>query len=347
MEIPCQGPVRLKVDSNILPDRYLDPERIGLGAMGEIFRARDTALDRDVAVKVLAERYCDDEEIRERFTREGLTAAGLSSERGIVTIFDVGEWNGRPFIVMEYLPGGSVADRLRAGRPDVATALTWLEDAGRALDAGHRRGVVHRDVKPGNLLLDEGGHVHVADFGIASAPGRSSLTATGTVLGTAGYLAPEQAMGERAGPPADRYALGVVAWELLAGRRPFASDSPTAEATAHANSPPPSLCEHRPDLPCAELDRVFSRALAKDPAERPGSSAELVADLRHALAAGAEATQVVPRAPVARSCPSAAAGGRCDCSCSAPSCSARCSAEPPSPQPSRATTRPRRRASPT
>ncbi len=288
----------MRPNTDVLPDRYLEPERIGHGAMGDIYRARDAMLDRDVAVKVLAERYGEDEEIRERFTREALTAARLSAEAGIVTIFDVGEWRGRPFIVMEYLPGGSVAERLRGGGPDVAQALTWLEEAARALDAGHRRGVVHRDVKPGNLLLDAAGHVHVGDFGIASATGLSSLTMTGTILGTAGYLAPEQATGERAGPPADRYALAVVAWELLAGVRPFASDSPTAEATAHAHTPPPSLCEHRPDLPCRELDAAFARALAKNPAGRPGSCAELVADLRHALAAGTDSTQVVRRAPL-------------------------------------------------
>jgi eukaryotic-like serine/threonine-protein kinase len=266
--------------------------------MGDIYRARDSTLDREVAVKVLAERYAEDEEIRERFTREALMAARLSGEPGIVTIFDVGEWNGRPFIVMEYLPGGSLDERLRDGVPEVGQSLAWLEDAARALDAGHRRGVVHRDVKPGNLLLDANERVHVADFGIASATGLDSLTITGTVLGTAGYLAPEQAMGERATAASDRYALGAVAWELLAGRRPFASESPTAEAAAHANAAPPSLCDMRADLPCGELDAVFARALAKNPNDRPDSCAELVAELRHALAAGATATQVLPRAPV-------------------------------------------------
>jgi serine/threonine-protein kinase len=290
--------VALGVDMDILPERYRQPVRIGHGAMGDIFRAHDTALERDVAVKVLAERYCGDEEIRERFMREALTAAGLSSEPGIVTIYDVGEWNGRPFIVMEYMPGGSVADRLRARRPDDATALMWLEEAAVALDAGHRRGVVHRDVKPGNLLLDAEGHVHVADFGIASAPGRHTLTLTGTVLGTAGYLPPEQALGDRAGPAADRYALGVVAWELLAGRRPFANESTTAEAAAHVNSAPPSLCEHRGDLPCHDLDKVFVRVLAKEPAARPSSCAELVAELRQALEAGPRpAAAPLPRRP--------------------------------------------------
>ena len=283
-------------ETDVLPPRYRDAVRIGHGAMGDIYRAKDTTLDRDVAVKVLAERYAEDAEIRERFTREALTAARLSGEPSIVTIFDVGEWNGRPFIVMEYLPGGSLEQRLRTGPSEVGQALGWLEQAARALDAGHRRGVVHRDVKPGNLLLDRNEQVHVADFGIASATGLQSLTLTGTVLGTAGYIAPEQASGERATPASDRYALAVVAWELLVGERPFANDSPTAEAAAHVNAPVPSLCDHRPDLPCRELDRVFERALAKEPQARYGSCAEFVADLRYAIAAGAAQTEVIRRA---------------------------------------------------
>ena len=283
----------MQVETDVLPERYRDPVRIGHGAMGDVLRTRDTMLDRDVAVKLLAAHLAEDADLRARFTREGLAAARLSGEPGIVTVFDVGEWRGRPFIVMEYLGGGSVADRLRRGAPPVAEALEWLEETARALDAGHRHGIVHRDVKPANLLLDDGGRVHVADFGVASAVGLDSLTVTGMVLGTAGYLSPEQARGERATPASDRYALAVVAWELLAGERPFASNSPTAEAAAHVHTPPPSLCGRRRDLPCRELDAVFARALAKDPSWRPGSAGELVAELRHALAAGAQATQVM------------------------------------------------------
>ena len=289
----------MRIETGVLPERYSSPERIGRGAMGDIYRALDTLLDRVVAAKLLAERYAEDKEIRERFTREGLAAARLSGEPGIVTIFDVGEWQGRPFIVMEYLPGGSLDERLQAGVPDVGQSLAWLEQAARALDAGHRGGVVHRDVKPANLLLDANDEIHVADFGIASATGLDSLTMTGTVLGTAGYLAPEQAVGERATEASDRYALAAVAWELLAGRRPFASESATAEAAAHAHAPAPSLCTERPDLPCRELDEVFARGLAKDPRQRPASCGELVADLRHALASGATTTRVLPRAPAA------------------------------------------------
>jgi serine/threonine protein kinase len=253
------------------------------GGMGEIYRAVDQELDREVAVKVLAERFAEDHELRERFRREALTAARLSGNANIVTIFDVGEHEGRPLIVMELLPGGSLEQRMAGRAPCTpAQSLEWLEDAAAALDAAHAAGIVHRDVKPGNLLLDGRGHVHVADFGIASAAGLRSFTQTGTILGTAGYLSPEQAQGERATAASDRYALGVVAWELLAGRRPFASDNPTTEANAHVHTPVPSIHGANPSLP-RSYDAIFRRALAKDPAARYPSAAEFVGDLRREL----------------------------------------------------------------
>jgi eukaryotic-like serine/threonine-protein kinase len=272
----------MPASTTILPPRYRSPQRVAEGGMGEIYRATDEALGRDVAVKILAERYAQDGPLRARFTREALAAARLSGEPHTVTIFDVGEHAERPFIVMEYLPGGSLDDRLRLGRVSTGEALEWLDDAALALDAAHRHGVVHRDVKPANLLLDASGRVRVADFGIASAAGLDAMTKPGTVLGTAGYLSPEQAQGERAGAASDRYALGVVAYELLTGERPFQRDSPTAEATAHVNDPVPSVCGRGNDLPC-ELDPVFERALAKDPSARYSTCGEFVAELRNAL----------------------------------------------------------------
>jgi serine/threonine-protein kinase len=268
--------------------------------MGEIFRAEDEVLGRIVAIKLLAERYARDASMRARFTREALAAARLSADPSTVTIFDVGEWQERPFIVMEHLSGGSLEERLqRTGPPAAGEALSWLEQAAAALDAAHRGGVVHRDVKPGNLLLDREGALHVADFGIASAPGMESLTMTGTVMGTAGYFSPEQAQGERASPASDRYALAVVAFELLTGRRPFESNSPTAEAAAHVQAPIPSV-SGLSDLP-SELDPVFERALAKDPAQRFETAADFVAALRQALVAGAGTTRrLAPMSPPAR-----------------------------------------------
>jgi eukaryotic-like serine/threonine-protein kinase len=287
----------MPVDTAQLPPRYRSPERIASGGMGDIFVATDELLGRSVVVKVLSQRYARDEGSRKRFTREALAAARLTGEEGAVTIYDVGEWEDRPYIVMEHVRGGSLEERLRSrGAHPHAQALEWLEQAGRAIDAAHRHGVVHRDVKPANLLLDEDGRVHVADFGIASAAGTDSLTLTGTVLGTAGYLSPEQARGERATSASDLYAFAVVAYELLSGERPFADESAAAEAAAHANAPVPSISERDASLP-PELSWVFERALAKDPRARYGSAAEFVADLRNALSRAAGTTRNLGPAP--------------------------------------------------
>ena len=295
----------MHVDTNILPPRYQRPQRIGRGGMGDIYRAEDQTLGRAVAVKILSDRYAQDDAIRGRFTREALAAARLSGEPNIVTIFDVGEWQGRPFIVMEHLSGGSLDDRVRAqGAQPTGRVIRWLEQAATALDTAHARGVVHRDVKPANLLLDASENVHVADFGVASAAGLDSLTITGTILGTAGYLAPEQARGEQTTSASDRYALAVVAFELLTGKRPFEADSPTAEAIAHVHAPVPSVCDKLGSLPC-ELDPVFQRALAKEANARYPTCIEFVGALRRALdEAAGDTRQFAPvpsrlaRAPV-------------------------------------------------
>jgi eukaryotic-like serine/threonine-protein kinase len=281
-----------------LPPRYTDVEHIARGGMGDVYRATDTVLGRTVAVKLLSERYADNEDVRLRFKNEALAAARLSGAPFTVTIFDVGETDEQSFIVMEFLEGGSLEDRLNAGRPDTANVLRWLEQAAAALDAGHAAGVVHRDVKPGNLLLDGQGDVHVADFGVASAAGLDSLTMTGMVLGTSGYLSPEQAQGHRATPASDRYALAVVAWELLTGRRPFEAESPTAEAAAHVNAPVPSISRET-GVP-AELDPVFQRALAKDPAVRYDSAADFASAIRSALEQPERTTALLQPASPAR-----------------------------------------------
>jgi len=279
--------------------------------MGEIFRATDQELGRDVAVKVLAERYAQDGGLRQRFKREALAAARLSGNPNIVTIFDVDEHNGRPLIVMEYLSGGSLEERPGGPCPP-SQVIRWLEDAAAALDAAHQAGVVHRDVKPGNLIRDSRGNVQVADFGIATASGLESFTQAGTILGTAGYLSPEQARGERAGAASDRYALAVVAWELLAGRRPFQADSPTAEAAAHVTAPIPSLHEANPSVPVT-VDPVFMRALAKAPGDRYSTSAEFVGDLRRALHEDAGDTWIerpAPATPATHAVPSRGGASR-------------------------------------
>jgi serine/threonine protein kinase len=284
----------------VLPARYARPRMLASGGMGRVFHALDTELHRDVAVKVLADRYAGDQEIRARFRREALAAARLSGNPNIVTIFDVTEYGGLPMIVMEYLHGGSLEARIHGhGGCPPAQVLEWLEQAAHALDAAHAAGVVHRDIKPGNLLLDSRDQLHVGDFGIASAAGLHSFTETGTILGTAGYISPEQGRGERATGASDRYSLAVVAFELLAGERPYASASTTVEAARHVTDPVPAIHGVKAELP-ATLDPVFRRALAKEPADRFPTSAEFVAELRAAMHEDAGTTAWIvptPRIP--------------------------------------------------
>jgi len=265
--------------------------------MGEVYRATDSVLGRTVAVKLLSDGYARQDDARARFRREATAAARLSSAPNVVTVFDVAEHRGRPLIVMEYLEGGTVGERARAGRVPRAQTLIWLEQAAGALDRAHASGVVHRDVKPANLLLDADDAVHVSDFGIASTAGDDTLTAPGTILGTAGYLAPEQARGEPATAASDRYALGVVAFELLTGRRPFAGDTPTTEAFAHLHAEIPSAVALDPSLP-PPVDDVFRRALAKDPAERPATARDLVSRLRESLQADERAAPTIVVSPM-------------------------------------------------
>jgi eukaryotic-like serine/threonine-protein kinase len=266
----------------ILPSRYEEPRLVGRGGMGEIYLAHDRVLGRTVAVKLLAERLAEEPELRERFRREALTAARLSSVPHVVTIFDVGEHAGRPFTVMEYLPGGTLGQRM-TGPVEPARALAWLNEAAEALDAAHENGVVHRDVKPANLLFDGSDRLQVVDFGIARLVDETlGMTAPGTILGTAGYLAPEQASGRETTAASDRYALAVVAYELLTGHRPFERGSETAEAAAHIHEPVPPASEQGVGVP-EEVDAVFARALAKSPVHRYPTAAAFVDALGEAL----------------------------------------------------------------
>jgi serine/threonine protein kinase len=281
----------------ILPPRYANARRIGHGGMGRIYLADDSELGRKVAVKLLDDRFASNEQLRQRFKREALTAASLSGHPHVVTIYDVGEWEDCPFIVMEYLSGGTVGDRTRGQAVGPEQALTWLGQAGDALDAAHELGIVHRDVKPANLLLDERDEIAVGDFGIARIADdpTGGMTATGTVLGTAGYLAPEQALGHGATTASDRYGLGVVGYELLTGSRPFERGSETAEAAAHIHEPVPPVSTRNPRLPPA-ADRVFERALAKDPSHRFPTAGAFVAALRDALEGQEATTRLLPAA---------------------------------------------------
>jgi eukaryotic-like serine/threonine-protein kinase len=276
-----------------LPPRYTNPRPLAAGGMGEIVLVDDTLLGRPVVLKLLAEIYARDELVRRRFLREANAAARLSGHPHVVTIYDVGEWEGRPFIAMEYLPNGDLHHRLATGRPPFPTTAEWIAEAASALDDAHANGVIHRDVKPANLLLDGRCSVHVADFGIARVVDSvtTSVTMPGTVMGTAGYISPEQARGEPAGGASDIYSLGAVAYELVTGRRPFGRDTEADELDAHLHAPlpPPSAA---PGVPHA-VDAVFARVMAKDPAARYPTAAAFADALAGALERTDQPTAVI------------------------------------------------------
>jgi eukaryotic-like serine/threonine-protein kinase len=271
-------------DSTILAGRYELGPRLGVGGMSTVVSAFDERLEREVAIKLLAEHLADDSQFIARFRREALAAARLVHPN-IVQVFDFGldQASHRHYIVMELIRGQSGAEILREeGVLGVREALSIVGQACRGLEYAHRNGVVHRDVKPGNLLRGEDGVVKLADFGIAKAVSEeSSITQVGSVLGTAAYLAPEQAAGEQAGPAADLYALGVVTYQFLSGRLPYEAQSLTELALKQQREVPPRLDELNPDVP-PQLAMAVDRALALDPRQRPASAD----DLRHALADG-------------------------------------------------------------
>jgi len=274
-----------------LPNRYRVVRHIANGGMAGVWEAHDELLGRAVAVKVLASHLSEDERARRRFEREARAAAGLSSHPHVVTIYDVGEHDGRVFMVMELMRGGTVGERLKAGRAIAdETALRWLREAAGALDAAHEAGVVHRDIKPGNLLLDERDRLAIADFGIARLAMEDQLTATGQVLGTASYISPEQAVGAPATPASDRYALAIVAFELLTGDRPFRAEHFAAQARAHVEDAPPLATERDPSLPRG-VDGVLDRGMAKAPADRWDSATAMVAALDRAMGSARPATE--------------------------------------------------------
>jgi eukaryotic-like serine/threonine-protein kinase len=268
-----------------LPDRYKVVRHIANGGMAGVWEAHDELLDRAVAVKVLAQHLSEDERARARFEREARAAAGLSSHPNVATIYDVGEHQGRAFIVMELMRGGSLADLLRRGeRIEHQRALRWLREAASGLDAAHAAGIVHRDVKPANLLLDERDRLAIADFGIARLAWEEQVTQTGQVLGTAAYIAPEQAMGEPAVAASDRYALAVVAFELLTGEKPFEAEHFAAQARAHIEDDPPRVSELAPEF-SERVDDVIDRGMAKEPDDRWSTAEEFVERLGEALTA--------------------------------------------------------------
>jgi serine/threonine protein kinase len=270
--------------SELFADRYRLERRLGVGGMATVQLAFDTRLERHVAVKLLAEHLADDSSFVSRFRREALAAARLVHPN-VVQVFDFGldDATHRNFIVMEYVDGHSCAELLRdRGTLPPDEAVEILAQSCRGLAYAHRHGVVHRDVKPGNLLRSRDGMVKLADFGIAKAAEQSDITKVGSVLGTAAYLAPEQARGEPAGPASDMYALGVVAYQLLAGRLPYDAASLTDLARLQDSGPPPRLDEITPDVSPA-LAAAVARALHRDPERRYVDATEMETALRDGL----------------------------------------------------------------
>jgi eukaryotic-like serine/threonine-protein kinase len=257
--------------------RYRIERRLGAGGMSTVFMAKDTVLERPVAVKLLAEHLADDEAFVYRFRREALSAARLQHPN-IVQVFDSGQdpSTERHYIVMEYVDGPSAADMLRERKElDIDETVRLVRDACHGLDYAHRAGVVHRDVKPGNLLFaEEMGTTKLADFGIAKAAEQTRITQVGSVLGTAAYLSPEQARGEEAGPASDIYSLGVCAYQFLTGRLPHEYTSLTELALKQQQDPVAPIADYRPEVP-PELDDAVRLALERDPAARYSSALEM------------------------------------------------------------------------
>jgi serine/threonine protein kinase len=256
-----------------IDDRYRLDERIATGGMAEVWAAHDEELDRPVAVKLLL-RTADPA----RFSREARAAAALSHPN-ICQLYDFGEADGRPYIVLEYLPGGTLEDRLSSGEPlPTKEAARIANEIASGLAHAHARGLVHRDVKPGNVLFDGEGTAKITDFGVAQMEDAATLTEAGTLLGTAAYISPEQATAQPVTPASDVYSFGVVLYRMLTGRLPFEAESPLELATKHASEEPVPILSLRPDAP-PELERVATAALAKRPEDRPADGGALLAVL--------------------------------------------------------------------
>jgi serine/threonine-protein kinase len=275
-------------EPRVLGDRYEIESMLGRGGMATVYRGRDRVLDRPVAIKVLAEKYGGDQKFVTRFQREARAAAGLN-HRSIVSVYDTGDTDGEHYFVMELIQGETLADLLDRQRPLSSDhAARIAAGIAEALQAAHDQGLIHRDVKPGNVMLTPAGDVKVMDFGIARAASDDTLTQTGLILGTASYLSPEQSRGDPVDHRSDIYSLGCVAYEMLAGNPPFSANTPLSVAYKHVHDRPRPPSRTNSSVP-PEMETVVMRALAKDPDDRfPSADA-----FRQAIteAAGGEATE--------------------------------------------------------
>ena len=285
---------------DVIADRYELGRTLGAGGMARVVEAHDRVLDRQVAVKLLRDDIATDPAVRERFLGEARTAARFNHPNA-VTVFDTGQDGSQPWIVMELIAGEDLSERLaRGGRLDEVESVGIADAVLAALGAAHADGFVHRDVKPGNIMLLDDGGVKLADFGIAKGLQEmtAGLTATGQIIGTAKYLSPEQVDGNPASPASDVYAMGCVLYEMLTGQPPYTGESPIGIALAHTRDPVPNVLKARPDV-SPEVAAVVTRALAKDPAERYTDAGEMRRALRGEDVGGAFATTRVLAPPAA------------------------------------------------
>ncbi len=280
----------------MIDGRYRVIRRLGSGGMADVYLAEDTQLGRQVALKVLYRRFAEDSEFVERFRREASSAAGLQHPN-VVSVFDRGEWDGTYYIAMEYLPGRNLKQVVRDyGALDPALAVDLVMQILKAARFAHRRGIVHRDIKPHNVIVDDEGRAKVTDFGIARA-GTSDMTETGSIMGTAQYLSPEQAQGHPVDARADLYSIGIVLYELLTGRLPFDAESPVTIALKQVSEDPVPPMQLNPAVSPA-LDSVVMRALRKDPGERFQDADSFMAALESAIAGGYVETVAVAEDPI-------------------------------------------------
>ena len=293
-------------EEEVIADRYRLGPVLGRGGMGEVREATDQRLGRSVAVKLLQPSMASDPGARNRFEDEARSAAKLVHPN-TVAVFDTGEHEGIPYIVMEYLPGRTLADEIAEGPLAPARVRTVALQVLGALEAAHRAGVIHRDIKPGNILLTTDGTAKVGDFGIAKTAEGLDHTATGMILGTPSYLAPERILGAPATERSDLYATGVVLYEALTGSKPFAARTPLATAAAIQHGDPPPLTDARTGADPG-LIAAIERAMAKDPERRFASAAAMAADIQAAQAPTAEATRNIAT-PVTTAMPTTSPSG--------------------------------------
>src|SRR5919204_24816 len=280
----------------LFDNRYLIEKRLGSGGMADVFLARDESLGRRGGIKNLAERYAQGEGVLERVRRQASAAAGLGHPN-IVSIYDRGQAAGTSYIAMEYLTGPTLKDEIsrRAPLPE-AEAVNWAGQALDALEFAHRQGVIHRDVKPHNMVLTDEGRLKVTDFGIARAANTQQMTEVGSIVGTAQYLSPEQARGLDVGAQSDLYSMGIVLYEMLTGELPFTGDSAVEIAMKQVSDPPPAI-RKKNRLVSEGLEQVVMRALSKDPALRHRSARQMADELRRVSRGGAPSsdTQMATR----------------------------------------------------